>query len=560
MNSVLETITKRKELLLLAAMLELLHFSIWLGFGTPLTRSLMLMHLGLFLIWQPVWRGDAKLAWYNGVLFILLTGVFVVLMNPWLLTGWLLLLSGMCGGRIVISRNQRYVYMLTLLFLVCELLIACTTMLFDIDIPPGITGFFSILLPALPVVILLLPSGPEDRSVISVDIVYASVTMLLLSLLIVGSLLNMYMNNTDYITALVQSLIAIGLLLFLISWLLSPRAGFSGLSQIWLRSLLNIGTPFEQWLMAIDSHFERESTPDEFIEAAAWELVSLPWISGVEWQTPNSAGEYGQLTNNVTEIDTDQITITLHGYNTISGSLYLHSKLLVQIIHNFYVAKVRERALLQQTHIQAVHETGARITHDIKNLLQSLQAITSIIQNEDEYSYSPLSQQLLKKQLPNLTQRLQLALDKLQTPHEESTSEDVYLKDWWGDIQKRTNLANLHFQEDISGDPLIPADLFDSVMDNLLDNLREKLQSGPDIQITVSLLAGNDHIQLVICDTGCRIPEEKAKRIFNELLESDSGLGIGLFQAASHAESLGYQLRLSNNQHGKVCFELSKAE
>lgn len=556
MNSVLQTITKRKELLLLAAMLELLHFAIWLDFGTALTRSLMLMHLGLFLIWQPVWRGDARVAWYNGLLFILLTGVFVILMNPWLLAGWLLLLTGMCGGRIVITRNQRYVYMLALVFLVCELLIACTAMLFDIDIPPGVTGFFRVLLPALPAVMLLLPSEPEDRSVTSVDIVYASVTMLLLSLLIVGSLLNMYMNNTDYITALVQSLIAIGFLLFLISWLLSPRAGFSGFSQIWLQSILNIGTPFEQWLTAIDSHFERESTPDEFIEAAAWELVSLPWISGVQWQTPNTNGEYGQFTKYVTKIETDQIAVSIHGYNTISGSLYLHCKLLVQIIHNLYVAKVRERALLQQTHIQAVHETGARVTHDIKNLLQSLQAITSIIRNEDDYGYSHVSQQVLKKQLPNLTQRLQLALDKLQAPHEEP-SEEVYLKDWWGDIQKRTSLANVHYQEDISGDPVIPADLFDSVMDNLIDNLREKLQAEPDIQITVSLLAGSDHIQLMICDTGSRIPQEKARRMFNELLESDTGLGIGLFQAASHAKSLGYDLRLSNNQDGKVCFELA---
>jgi len=546
-------------LLLLAAMLELLHFAIWLDFGTPLTRSLMLAHLGLFLIWQPVWRGDARLAWYNGILFILLTSIFVVLMNPWLLAGWLLLLTGMFGGRIVISRNQRYVYMLGLIFLVCELLIACTSMLFKINIPYGITGFFSMLLPILPFIILLLPSISEDRSLVSVDILYASVTMLLLSLLIVGSLLNLYINNVDYITALAQSLLAIGFLLFLISWFLSPRAGFSGLSQIWLRSILNIGTPFEQWLMAIDRHFERENTPDKFIEAAAWELVSLPWINGVRWQTPNTEGECGQHKKHMTQIVTDQISISLYSHNTITGSLYLHCKLLVQIIHNFYVAKVRERALLQQTHIQAIHETGARVTHDIKNLLQSLQAITSIIKNEDDRDHSPLSQQLLKKQLPNLTQRLQLALDKLQAPHVES-SEEIYLKDWWRDIQKRTNLENVRFQEDIRGDPMIPYDLFDSVMDNLMENLREKRQTEPWIQVTASLLADNDHIQLMICDTGNCIPSEKAKQMFNQLMESDTGLGIGLFQAASHAESLGYKLRLSNNQDGKVCFELSKTE
>ena len=38
---------------------------------------------------------------------------------------------------------------------------------------------------------------------------------------------------------------------------------------------------------------------------------------------------------------------------------------------HFYIAKIREKTLTQQTHLKAIYETGARITHDIKNLLQS---------------------------------------------------------------------------------------------------------------------------------------------------------------------------------------------
>ena len=556
MISPMQVLRLRQELLVLVLMLESIHFALWVDFGSPLSRSLMLIHFGLFIIWQPVWRGDEKLAWYNGILFILLTLVFVTWMKLWLLFGWMILLTGVCGGRVVINRRERNNYMLVLLFLVSELLIACTTKLFGIEVPKGITSMYGMLLPAVPLVMLFFPTGSRDRGVASVDIVHAAMTALLVSLLIVGSLLNMYRSGTDYMTALTQTLIVIGIFLFAISWLLSPRLGFSGLSQLWLQSILNIGTPFEKWLMEIDDLFERESTADEFIEAAVQELVSLPWVTGAKWKTGTSEGEFGETSVHSTEISTEEITITLYGYSAISGALYLHCKLLVQLIHNFYVAKSRERKLTQQTHLQAIHETGARVTHDIKNLLQSLHAITNIIASDSDHGNVTPSQQLLKRQLPNLTQRLQLALDKLQTP---ASSEEnlIYLKDWWQDLRKRSSMPNARFQSDISGDPLIPADLFDSVIDNLLENLREKAQLTTDMEIVISLVTDGWNTSLTLCDNGSKVPDDKARHILHEPLKSDSGLGIGLYQAARQAEALGYTLALSSNQDGKVCFELS---
>jgi signal transduction histidine kinase len=559
MKALMRALRQRQELILLVLMLESIHFALWINFGSPQSRSLMIIHFGLFLIWQPVWRGDKKLAWYNGILFILLTLAFITWMNLWLLFGWLILLTAVCGGRVLINRLERNNYMLVLLFLVSELLIGCTTKLFGVEVPPGVTNLYSILLPIVPLVMIFSPVASEEReerNVVTVDILHAAMTALLISLLIFGSLLIMYRSGVDYMTALSQTLIAIGFFLFAISWLLSPRLGFSGLSQLWMQSILNIGTPFEKWLMEIDNLFERESTADEFIEAAVQELASLPWLTGARWKTRTAEGEFGETSDHRTEIATSEIAITLYGRRTISGVLYLHCKLLVQLIHNFYVAKLRERKLTQQTHLQAIHETGARVTHDIKNLLQSLQAITSLIQSESDEDYDSPSRQVLKRQLPNLTQRLQLALDKLQAP--ETTPEDmVYLKDWWRDIRRRVSLPNIHFQADISDDPLIPADLFDSVVDNLLDNAREKAQLESDLTVTVSAVSNGRHIHILVCDTGGRVPDEKADRLLHEPLKSDTGLGIGLYQAARQAEALGYRLALDSNQNGKVCFELS---
>jgi hypothetical protein len=42
-------------------------------------------------------------------------------------------------------------------------------------------------------------------------------------------------------------------------------------------------------------------------------------------------------------------------------------------------------------------------------------------------------------------------------------------------------------------------------------------------------------------------------------VHSESGLGIGLYQAARQAAAAGYALRLEANRDGEVCFALRPA-
>ena len=229
---------------------------------------------------------------------------------------------------------------------------------------------------------------------------------------------------------------------------------------------------------------------------------------------------------------------------------------MIKLLHNFYQNKQRELELTRQAHLKAIYETGARITHDIKNLLQSLQAITSIVTHDTDGSNMLVSQQVLKRQLPHLTQRLQLALDKLQTPQVQDDKE-VYLKDWWDDLQKRNSHNKILFQADTHNDPSIPVDLFDSVIDNLLENIQTKKFSEPDVEITITLACNNEVIIVTVCDSGSMIPENISSQLLNNPISSDNGLGIGLYQANKHADLFGYNLKLIINQSGRVCFELS---
>ena len=234
MASIISRLFRLREQIILVLMLELLHFSIWTDLSGPLSTSLLIMHLGLFLLWQPLWQGDERLRWYDVILLLFITYTFVFWIDWWLIFSWTILLIALAGGRVIVNRRERMIYMLTMVFLVIEILMRCTPMLFIITLSSNITNIFEILLPIIPFLILILPIDKDERRFQSVDIIHAISISTLTSLLVAGTLLNMYRTQTDYLPALIETLIVIGVFLLAISWLLIPRAGFSGLPQLWL--------------------------------------------------------------------------------------------------------------------------------------------------------------------------------------------------------------------------------------------------------------------------------------------------------------------------------------
>ena len=103
----------------------------------------------------------------------------------------------------------------------------------------------------------------------------------------------------------------------------------------------------------------------------------------------------------------------------------------------------------------------------------------------------------------------------------------------------------------------LPGELFDSVAENILQNAIAKAQQHAGLRINVSFesVAGG---KLTICDSGDAMPKTVAAHLFSAPVQSQTGFGIGLYQAAKQAEQLGYTLRLISNNDGKVCFELGK--
>lgn len=518
----------------------------------------MLAHLGLFLIWQPVWRKDERLALLGSLVFILATAAFVLWLNWWLMAFWLLLLTGVVGGRITRGGTEHYAYLFTLLFLVCELLIGCIPPMFDVhSLSSEVSNLFKYGLLVLPAALIFVPgSRVTDSRAHRVDFLYGLTVALLASVLALGSLLSMYYSGAEYAVALFQTILVIALFLLAIGWLWMPFASFSGFGQLWERYILNIGTPFERWLSRLSDIAKDEQKPTEFLNAAMRCLSELPWIAGVEWRRARDNAQVGDVTSYSFRVTSNDLQLRVYAHRSIGTGLLLHGKLLIQLVTHFYHAKEREQELTQRTHLQAIHETGARVTHDIKNLLQSLKTVTAVVQHRPDDPNSEL-QQLLQHQLPHITQRLQLALDKLQAPQVASSAR-CQLSVWWKTFKSRNQGHNIQFDARIENDVHIPPDLFDSVSENLLENARFKRNAEPQMTIGVKLVSDECHTQLRISDNGSAIESEVAENLFKVPVASRSGLGIGLYQAANHAQQHGYILSLATNEEGYVCFELSR--
>ena len=282
------------------------------------------------------------------------------------------------------------------------------------------------------------------------------------------------------------------------------------------------------------------------------------WICGVSWQTDFDTGFEGEESSHTVNINNEKLKLTLHTYTPIGPSLLLHAKLLLSILTFYYRAKLQEQQLIKQAHLQAIHETGSKLTHDMKNILQSTQTMTQIINDNDSQMSEIID--ILKKQMPLLTQRLNTTLEKLRAPQKTDLATTILngsLLHWWDQLQHRYAGRHIKFSTDISKDMEIPVDIFTTVIENLLDNARSKRGREPEIKIVVKLTNVGEKLHLSVTDTGSVINKQIAQQLFKEVVSSQDGFGIGLYQSYELAKNHGFKLSVSENTDGNVCFTLA---
>ena len=537
------------------AMLALLHVAVLRGAADDWARALLLAHLGLLLLWQPFLRGEHQISVMQGA-FIGLVAVAVMLwIGWWLLAFWVVVLAGLVGGKVFLhqARWQRRCYLVVLIYLLALLAIIILP-----EIAPSggvareIRSGAEYGLPILLLAVALMPAEAESAEAAQViDFFYSIFLMLVLGMVILGSFTFMTLGRIPYLEALTKTvfLIAGTILVLGLAW--SPRTG-AGLNLFFSRYLFSIGLPVEKWLYFLAELSRMEAKPKRLLAEGVAGLSRLPWIAGAAWQTDDQRGEVGTRSDHAVTHSGEGLDLTIYSRYRTSPALQWHMHLLEQLLAEFYAAKLREEMLRESSYLQAIHETGARLTHDVKNLLQSLNVLCSVAGQEE----SPESQALIRRQLPAITRRLSATLEKLQSPGAED-SQQVPLREWWDDLARRYQGRGVDFSAGgLDAGSLVPKSLFDGVAENLLQNAVAKRAGGRVVRIQVTIRGGAAP-ELRVCDSGAAIAPEVAGALFRAPVRSVTGLGIGLYQAARRAETSGYALTLAENRDGEVCFTLT---
>jgi signal transduction histidine kinase len=540
--------------LVVVAMLLLLHIAVFRGVSDPWARALLLAHLGLLLLWQPFLRAEQRVSPIQGLILSFVAFAVMLRLDWWLLAFWVVIIAGLVGGKVYQhhAKWQRRGYLVMLVYLLALLAIAILPEIAPRrEITAETRRVAEYVLPFLFVLIALFPAEREAAEAAQIiDFFYSVFLMLLLVVVILGSFTFMSLTRSSYLESLTYTvfLTAAAVLLVGLAW--NPRSG-GGLGVFFTRYLFSIGLPVERWLQVLAELLQQEARPERFLEQAVAALERLPAVAGVSWRAGGARGERGERTPHVVEFANGEVALRIFSRYRLSPALQWHLHLLGQLLGEFYIAKLREEKLRESSYLQAVHETGARTTHDIKNLLQSLNVLCSVATGSD-YRDSAQLNALVRRQLPLVAQRLAQTLERLQRPQAEAES---YLPaaQWWEAIARQYQSEGVEFlPARLSAETRVPRSLFDSVADNLIRNALAKRAEEPGIRVHVSLEAD----ALRVCDSGSAVPAELAAGLLRAPIASSGGLGIGLYQAARQAEASGYRLLLEKNEDGEVCFAL----
>ena len=565
------SLTRGRRWVILAMLLSL-HAGLISEPGSDFQRTWLTVHFGLFLLWQPFISTQRELNLYATLLFFGITGAVIYSLSGWMLMTWVAILIGIMGGKVftlqAASRGRFYVVAVFYLFTVL-LLWAVPVLLLGIKtLPTGLATLVKITLPMALLTLVVLPYRAEDETASQVfDFFYSLFIFQLVVVLVLGSLAAMRVTDNSYFRAVLLTVLSFSGALLILAALWGPRAGYGGLRTYFSRYLMSVGMPFELWMRRIAALSEADMTSARFLQTAMEEVATMPWILGCKWTAPDGSGEFGKETAHPAQFRYHELSVTFHTENQLSPALFLHLRLLAQVVGEFYEGKRREQVIKQNAYMQAVHETGAKLTHDVKNLLQSLYALTSksIAQQGgdapqgERRSITPY-EAMLDRQLPQLTKRLQATLDKLQNPALRGIGLSLPAEDWWKDVLARHAGHAVSFTANGKMATSVPVNLFDTVLENCLENSRRKQQREPDIRVVIELSI-NESVALSITDTGSAIPSAAVENLFRAPVANSrgGGLGIGLYQAFKQAKRAGYELTLAKNVAGEVRFELREA-
>ncbi|MBL8445940.1 MAG: sensor histidine kinase [Zoogloeaceae bacterium] len=520
----------------------------------------LLAHLGTFLLWQPLVHGGYRFG-LRGLLVLLGVAMAVALEASWgIIALWVMVLASLVAGGAFFEHLSvaRWAYRLAMgyLILTLALLVLPEVLPQAVAQMEPLRPLGLVFLPALLLAMVVLPVPPQPpRAVGAFDLLSALLVYLVLAVVVLGAMAFMWLGGASYLGGLVQAIFSVAGALLVLAWVWNPRIGGEGLALKLSRRVLAAGVAFDDWLHGVAQLSLTEPQPLGFLQQACETLLSFPGVTGGRGEAEGQAFEFGRPEGAEYPFEQGGVRLMVTIRHMPSAAMLWYLALATQVLQEFYREKVLARRLRSLSYVEAVHQTGARLTHDVKNLLQSLETLCFAASRPGA---SPAEvQRLMQRQLPVVAARLRQTLDKLRSP-ERVEPDEVPLTVWWRELLDRHVSDSILWvaTDPVPGTP-VPRSILLGVTENLIQNASDKRRGHPRLTIRVALEVA-PALAVVVEDDGEALSHALTGVLFHEPVASEQGLGMGLYQSAELARQGGWSLTLSRNERGCVRFRLTQ--
>jgi len=228
-----------------------------------------------------------------------------------------------------------------------------------------------------------------------IDLMHGLLVSTLIFIVLLGGIVTNLLYGVDYIDGLLLTVFIVSTLTIGISWFWNPGLGFSGIGVLLNRYAMTIGGPFETWINTLTSLIEEHYlTPSEYLEAACEQLVENDWLNAIHWDFKSYKITVGEKRGTRLDYTLGEKAKAQVYFKSHPGTaLEQHTILLIRMAYQFYLSKLNQEKVRTHEHFSTIHHTGARLTHDVKNILQSIKTSLNILElNQDSQKHQKLLQ------------------------------------------------------------------------------------------------------------------------------------------------------------------------
>ncbi len=196
------------------------------------------------------------------------------------------------------------------------------------------------------------------------------------------------------------------------------------------------------------------------------------------------------------------------------------------------------------------------VSHEVRTPLNIISGFSQVIA-DPELTDSVEERQHMASMMQKSAQQVTTLIDEIISlsliettdtmPKDDEVKMNELLREVLKEYEKRVNKnTSLQLESELPAEFTLKTNvnMLRRILNALTENATKYTEKG---SITLKAAADEQHLTVVVEDTGCGIPEKEAERVFDRFVKLDSfkeGIGLGLSLSRKLAEQLGGTIRL----------------